>query len=751
MFNLILYFMFLIINCDGFSESEVQVIHVSYTRPNEAFRVMKEKPLKIIFEDDVSVLKECRSFYWNPNNKHPFTLSTEFRKPTNNYIVVKVINDMSTKWKCSILQEYHGPTATVYNNKTFTSMDLLFHIHVTMAKEVVLIVNDASLTVVPTNETADHDAEAHYKYEDGENIEYKCHLINYDPTQDELRLEYYDAQGRSIFKTTSSQTRSETFRSLLKLEHNNYYLDCICTTFDPKREYRYRVYFYFRNQDLDPYKHPLTLYVNGERQLLRREQLETSYDDYIPYKYIDGEQLNVTCKKNREFEGNIRVYFKNNNYANFEGQSEITLPSETVKHNINQSLICNIGNMHVQNRSARIDFKSALPELGVRIIGLPRKNIMYRYTNDSKWTIAYQFSVNETLNLTCVTKSEVSISDHTFLWKFEDETLTSTPKMMLSTVLVTNTSYVKVLNERHNQTHIRCIYQRQNETAVVVLHLKPEIDSEISIDELAGQERGSEKYLIIIIAVAVIILSAVATIFSMFWIKRKKHARLIENAYEDQSQNESPIPAFPRQWENEYAYCTTLGAGPSQETHSYATIIDKFNTRESNAPSEHHYTEIDDYFKTKINGKNATYNSGNPTAGPSVNGLEIGKLKEVNYQNVGKPFKLTYENTYLNQDLPNNSKSSISRTYCNVPRKNKVVSFQENKPTQAEVRIQNDLNPFRNNINTGGHKQNNSNVSMQKDTNYENLTKEKRVENPVYAEPHSDFDEMVINTLYGKI
>uniref|UniRef100_A0A2A4JX95 Uncharacterized protein n=1 Tax=Heliothis virescens TaxID=7102 RepID=A0A2A4JX95_HELVI len=612
---------------------------------------------------------------------------------------------MSTRWKCTMLQEYHGPVTQTYKYKTYTAKDIFFQIHVKNPTKVVLKANNATLEVVATNATA-IDAEAHYTYDDGEDVDFTCEKSNYNLQPNELRLEYYNAQG----------------------------------------------------------KPSLTLYVNGERQLLRHKQHDADYDDYIPYTYIQGEQLNITCKRDKTLKGDLLFNFLGNTTKGYiVSESEIMLPFNTLEHNIAKSLVCCINNTKVQKLS-RIEFVSVLPESGVRIIGLPRQNIMYQYTNDSVWTTAYQFTVNETLNLTCVTKDGASVSNQKFIWTSDDlnGSVTSGAKLTRSITLVSKTTYIQVLEKRHNQTHIRCTYQKNKEnkqTAEIILHLKPEMAFVIIADERSGQDSDIMIALFIISVVAAIIVVVAATICTMFLLKRKKHARLIENAYEDlQSRNESPIPAFPRQWENEYTYCTQMNTGQNQENNTYASIYDKFNKIQSNETNEHHYTEIDDYFKHKIDRRNATYNSDNPTAGPSVNILDSDNFNHENgYQNVDTPFR-TNGNNYLNHDVPtNNSLLSNNYSCSNVSRKgkNKIVSFQENVPTRTEERITNDLNPFRNNRNTGfKENQNKTKENKQaKDINYENVSKDnKSMENSsVYAEPHCNFDEMVINTLYGKI
>uniref|UniRef100_A0A2A4J7E3 Uncharacterized protein n=1 Tax=Heliothis virescens TaxID=7102 RepID=A0A2A4J7E3_HELVI len=215
------------------------------------------------------------------------------------------------------------------------------------------------MTAVPTNATADLGAEAHYTYDDGEHVDFNCEIVDFDNLIG-LRLEYYNAQGGLIMRTSIRRTTGQKFRTVLKLEHDNYYFDCKGIPEISSVEYRYRVYFNLRKQDIDTSKPSLTLYVNGERQVLRHKQLDADYDDYRPYTYIQGEQLNVTCKKDKLVKGDILFYFNKKSKALYNSESERMLRIDSSEYP-EFLLICMI-TKDLQKRMARISFKSVLPD-----------------------------------------------------------------------------------------------------------------------------------------------------------------------------------------------------------------------------------------------------------------------------------------------------------------------------------------------------------------------------------------------------
>ncbi|XP_049707259.2 uncharacterized protein LOC110383219 isoform X2 [Helicoverpa armigera] len=618
-----------------------------------------------------------------------------------------------------------------------------------LSEKLELRMNNELLTAVKASVTSDYEAVANYTYDEGEDIDFKCIIIN-SSSDCQLRLEYYNARDEIIFKTVDSKVQTQQFRSILKTENDKYYLDCVCKTSQTFQEHRYRVFFNLRIQDSGPNNHALSLYINGERHLLRHKEIEPSYDDYRPYKFIDGEQVNVTCKKNKTLKGDLRFYFpvKNNTSqpnATYISESEIMLSLPTMQYKIHRkALVCLITNSDVTKPNTRVEFISDVPESGIRITGLKRKNILYQYTNASKWTIAYQYAFKEILNLTCVVKRNISISTHQFQWKFEGETLASDVKFTSTALIVSTSRFVQKLDETYDQKTIQCIYQNSSQNseiaAEVVLHFNPELAAEIQSKNMNDDE--SQVEVIGFTIAAVVLAVAVVTTCFVVWLKRNKHSRLIENAYDDlQSQNETPIPVFPSQWESDYSHYTKIDEGVTQQNYNYAGFND-FKNRQSNTPSENYYTEIDDYFKPKVDGKSDVWKMAIPTEGKSVL--------------PSNPFDDTYNNLNHNFAIDNKG-TNRTDVYANGTQiaKKKSVTFQDEEPG-ADHRILNSGNPFRstNQIfdgekhedseindqnNLPGHLQGKDNGCGDKENAY------------VYAEPYSEFDQIVTNTLYEKM
>ncbi|XP_047038749.1 uncharacterized protein LOC124643734 [Helicoverpa zea] len=619
-----------------------------------------------------------------------------------------------------------------------------------LSEKLELRINNELLTDVKESITSDYEAVANYTYDEGEDIDFKCIIINSRKDR-QLRLEYYNARDEIIFKTVDSKVQTQQFRSILKSENDKYYLDCVCKTSQTFQEYRYRVFFNLRIQDSGPNNHALSLFINGERHLLCPKEIEPSYDDYRPYKFIDGEQVNITCKKNKTLKGDLRFYFPvvNNTSqpnATYISESEIMLSLLTMQYKIHgKALVCLITNSDVTKPNTRVEFISDVPESGIRITGLKRKNIMYQFTNASKWTIVYQYAFNEKLNLTCVVKRNISISTHQIQWKFEGETLASDVKFTSTALIVSTSRFVQMLDETYDRITIQCIYQNSSQNskiaAEVVLHYNPELAAEIQSKNMNDDESQVE---VIGLTIAAVVL-AVAVVITCFvlWLKRNKHSRLIENAYDDlQSQNETPIPVFPSQWESDYSHYTKIDEGVTQQNYNYAGFND-FKNRQSNTPSENYYTEIDDYFKPKVDGRGDVWKLAIPTAD---------KSKPSN------PFDDTYNN--LNHNLAIDNKVTERRTdvYGNdtLTVKKNSVTFQDEEP-RAGQGILSSGNPFRStNPRLNDEKHEDCEINDQtnlpghlqvKDNNCED-----NMENAyVYAEPYSEFDKIVTNTLYEKM
>ncbi|XP_050557900.1 uncharacterized protein LOC118280525 isoform X1 [Spodoptera frugiperda] len=269
----------------------------------------------------------------------------------------------------------------------------------------------------------------------------------------------------------------------------------------------------------------------------------------------------------------------------------------------NKTLSCGFNSRREKEEYARMTFKSdvAVPVGTVRVFGLARPNILYQYHSGDVWTTVYQYSVNETISLGCVLNILPS-GNYKFKWNFNGVESSKNDYRQSNMMKYAVENFTKTLTENDDKKNIKCIayeYYYNNKilyVAEVQLQLKEISNSENFEDQINPHTTIPFILLYVVVCVAVV---AFLICILIFWYKRFKTAKLLNNRYNNISnQNESPIPPFPAQWDENNQYAKT-DEGVTQENYSYAysNKIPKYpNLRQSHPPSENHYTEIDDNF-----------------------------------------------------------------------------------------------------------------------------------------------------------
>ncbi|KAF9799997.1 hypothetical protein SFRURICE_016683 [Spodoptera frugiperda] len=501
--------------------------------------------------------------------------------------ITSVTPDMSTRWACVILQKYHGGAREVYKSAEHTAVQYYIHVHVKGARSVNVSINGDSLNFTKTGLNVQHDGETFFSFIEHQNIELVCANID-----DECKILEIPKGKASIL-----------FRTRLTSKQDKFYIDCICHT---NNKYRYRTYFYKQELHYNPDKQDNILIVTVNGLLERYVRRNGLYFDYPIFKYVDGEMIIVTCEAKRPYSSiPLQFYFDIN---------QVTLYHRIKVKDIDDKIVGTINSSAVtlnkktlscgfKEEYARMTFESDVADRTVRVFGLARPNILYQYRSGNVWTTVYQYSVDETISLGCVLNI-VPLENYKLKWNFNGEESSRNGYRVSGMMKYADENFTKTLTEHDDKKIIKCIASENYiilNFAEVRLQLKEISNSENFADEINPHTTMPFILLYVVVSVAVV---AFLICILIFWYKRFKTAKLLKNRYNNISnQKESPIPPFPAQWDENNHYEKT-DEGVTQENYSYAysNKIPKYpNLRQSHAPSENHYTEIDDYNKSTSN------------------------------------------------------------------------------------------------------------------------------------------------------
>ncbi|KAJ8706349.1 hypothetical protein PYW08_010975 [Mythimna loreyi] len=712
MFNFILYlimFCVVLVLSTKLPENEYSGIRLNYTsnyiNDTTTYPIWKNKPLNITIEKCYARYIWCNDYIHKNNSTISLVPETEFNTDMIcKFNITNVTAEMNTMWKCTVLKglELGDNKPYRYKNRKYTAKDLYFKVEITGPRLVILQVNDQILNYDVITRSVDGNAS--YIYEHGEEVELFCVKSDIH-SQYTLHLEYFNAEGNLLFK--SGKNEMHKFRSVMNSTNNNYYIDCIVSISNQTYgEYRYRTTFYMK-KELAVEQRAIILSVNGQNMTTYRNNNKL-YDNYV-FRYINGEKLNVTCQINMDLypKGTLSYYVDDrlqNNVAS--GFVSVQVCPSLLENN---DVTCLINNSDEQTPNAALRFWSDVPNTEVRVRGLPRYNILYQYTNGPKqWIIEYQYSVNDTINLTCVSNYRDTTSNPDFEWKHKNKIVPSEVKHITAYITFSKKTFTKKLNASDNGTIIKCTYFPNGKITFywdltpiveVVLRLKPELVSEEKTTEAAFEEKTTEGAfdpkpleedplvaIIVPLSVTVGVALAIITMVGLVcWRKRMKRINLIHNNYDNFSNennydNNSQIPTSPSQWDANYDYAHD--AQVRQENYSSADDDKLYRLpykRESNN-SENFYHEIDDNFKPKPdelgpNGNGAQSSSYYKNSN-TLKGIATHHSNTPIYNNLTNSKVGDYDQLEHTHNVPIN-KSNEDYSNVQSTRKNKSVTFRE--------------------------------------------------------------------------
>ncbi|CAB3257456.1 unnamed protein product [Arctia plantaginis] len=444
-------FIFLVVNINLLVESVPDFENINYNiifnKPiahyfgnfdvNQTFVVLRDKPFNLTLVDYTSAGAYCRS------KRKSFSLTwyvemIKVKGKWNSVIKVQRASEhMSLEWRCT------------FGRKNDPDQIITFKVRVKGVPKIEVTVGGLKLNN-SLSESTEHtyDNIAYYWYEEGETIDLVCHNLNVGF----LYIVYYDQNGTKLIETDRIMLQPPNFQKIMHVDDNNYILDCKYEMYDFHHGYAYRTIFKLRPEASSSNKQEDSLDVRMLKMALLKEysqkksqegldealanlmkrkgpvKLQRVYSTKITvnnlkliptnvsehldkedyqYNFFENQILKVSCEKNKDLPGHLQFGTDNNEHLksrileeveNNPWKRTITLDTKnlTLEH-----LRCEIIGYSTANIMLVLDTKE------LYILGLQTENVMYQYRNNSMtWIVDYQYSVNETLNLTCGARTE---------------------------------------------------------------------------------------------------------------------------------------------------------------------------------------------------------------------------------------------------------------------------------------------------------------------------------------------------------
>ncbi|KAH9635291.1 hypothetical protein HF086_011317 [Spodoptera exigua] len=126
--KILVYFIILILQCEARETAENPVIKLEYGRnSNDEYYVEKDKSLKIVIKNSQARYVTCYNYY----SGTPY-IDKEYPNYDQDSVITiaSVTPQMSTRWRCQILQKNHGPPVTLYKEENCTVVGFYFHLFV---------------------------------------------------------------------------------------------------------------------------------------------------------------------------------------------------------------------------------------------------------------------------------------------------------------------------------------------------------------------------------------------------------------------------------------------------------------------------------------------------------------------------------------------------------------------------------------------------------------------------------------------
>ncbi|CAB3221667.1 unnamed protein product [Arctia plantaginis] len=317
----------------------------------------------------------------------------------------------------------------------------------------------------------------YYVCEEGDTIDLHCKK-NYD--EGHIRLRFYDRFGTEVIDIATQDRRHKDINLNVRMvmndkQFNQSYADC--TFFSPinrgQQDFTYRTVFKMFPRGNNGF----IVTVNDKKLTTKIHSMDGA--DIYTYKYTSYEHLlNVTCaKKTQLFPGNIYGSIINRKNEDIVIEDVIQTSGYTSTalietRNLDGKIFQCYSEFETYKLLANIKFLLETNRDPI-VLGLTDENILYEYnTGNIDWKIHYQYTVDEVLNLTCVT------GDDKFLKWVYPENITSE----IHTHSVYKTNYIndvfQINTELNNNITCESIKLNQKRKVVIVLHQVPDLTAQ---------------------------------------------------------------------------------------------------------------------------------------------------------------------------------------------------------------------------------------------------------------------------------
>ncbi|XP_075982265.1 uncharacterized protein LOC142980645 [Anticarsia gemmatalis] len=579
MFPVLLFCLFVFLPRDISAKKTIEIDVKKSSYKEEVYEVSKNFKIKLIDKKISEV--QCSSQFYGYQYATALYLDEE-----DSIIKVSTVTDeMSDVWQC-----------LVKDIESDKDENIFFEIRVPGAKppQTVLVNN----VVVPTrrdpNDRNSHLAEYYYVKED--RVHVAC-VNTFMKDNSEINLTYqYLNSTEKPYEQMSSEYRVG-FSTTLQAKHNNSKMYC---EFSRRNNQIQRLQVTFL---LQKNTNVMNLIIN--EATVRGTRVE-SYDSYMIYSFQyayfnDEDTITLNCERDENLNKDIRMRCKGCTNSSATDSSNIIYewfkPKDISRHSLIS--IDAHENMATDSQHSLLErFQIGIVQLNaglnefhkLEMTGLPLKNIVIQLYGSNIQTIYYEFTNEEHLTLTCsknidkhylIFDDEKSLKEEMFISKSitinkSHHNLTTSCYLSKTKTATANTikEQIQVIFRIKGEKYAEVPTTESIPTSKVspttpITSTMPIISStttitstttiisstttEISSTEASRDADSGVNW--VVVAVGILMLIIVITICAVVYrmVRRKRQMQRIHDYENVCLNNDSAIPPYPKQWENDYA------------------------------------------------------------------------------------------------------------------------------------------------------------------------------------------------------
>ncbi|XP_047038689.1 uncharacterized protein LOC124643696 isoform X2 [Helicoverpa zea] len=641
--------------------------------------------------------------YWNHFKNKPYFVNdvTCENKNKPGIVLAKKVNKsistftaqtwMRDNWNCTVFThkniEQFLPRVKhpIYTNDTFAGAYCSMKINVARRESPpqTILVNNMVLPIRFNHRSkVSYLWTAKYRYGDGDLVNATC--ANFQNT-DSVTISYFFADNLSDLFNSSEETKSVAAGFITEMhdEHNGSVMTCSCKGQGDHTLVVVMVTFILGNFK---YNNQMTVKINGK--YLRYYVADNNSFSEIEYKSTRGEFITVVCEKKDPNTVLQILEAKNLSGATQKNSSMTSTILFESSENVGKKFRCGLDSEN-KGQIVLIEIKFSIGELKISAdlhpidVQLEPKSIALElYYYRKLRVIYYDFEVGQTLNVVCKKLFEKNVPIMKLKLEYPAENIDK-----LYPQEARNISHSFELNEKNEATKISCQLREMagNDESKLIREIRVILrEKQITTTSTTTTTTSMPVDPPLIYKIVAVVVSVVSIIICVTTavIKMKKKSQVQGGPHNPNYENlqnprDPTIPAYPPQWDNQYAVPVdrrsenTTYSVPFTEP-AYAEAIPKSQRNRNvtdptyavldikNQPQKNVYKETDDpnYSEVYATRKEQCYAEVLPK-------VLRDKFKKDNnpYVNVGN------ESPYANAGEPMYCEPNVSRdngTYANV-------------------------------------------------------------------------------------